>query len=145
MATESVKFVETWFEEVWRKGNLDAIDEMLAPDAVMHGLGGMDTDVAGPEGFKPFVLQLRGAFPDIEVHIEQTVEQGDLIASRWVATMTHQGDHLGPVATNRRVQVTGMSIARLKDGKMIEGWNNWDTMAMMQQIGALTPNAVLMP
>ena len=145
MATDSVKFVETWFEEVWKKGNLNAVDSMLAPDAVMHGLGGADTDVAGPAGFKPFVEQLRGAFPDIEVRIEQTIEQGDLIASRWVATMTHQGDQLGPAATNRRVQVTGMSIARLKDGKMVEGWNNWDTMAMMEQIGALNPAASLMP
>jgi len=145
MATDSVRFVETWFEEVWKKGRLSAIDEMLADDAVMHGLGEACQDTRGSDGFKPFVERLRGAFPDIEVTIEQTIEQGDLIASRWVARMTHTGDDLGVPATGRQVSVTGMSIARLENGKMVEGWNNWDMMSLMQQIGAHEPQATLMP
>jgi len=50
--------------------------------------------------------------------------------------MTHLGDDLGIPSTGRRVTVTGMSMARVRDGQMVEGWNNWDTMALMQQIGA---------
>jgi steroid delta-isomerase-like uncharacterized protein len=145
MATDSVRFVETWFEEVWKKGRLSAVDEMLAEGAVMHGLGEAGQDTRGAEAFKPFVQKLRGAFPDIEVTIEQTIEQGDLIASRWVARMTHSGDDLGVPATGKRVSVTGMSIARIQDGKMVEGWNNWDMLALMDQIGATQTPATLMP
>jgi steroid delta-isomerase-like uncharacterized protein len=145
MSTESVTFVKTWFEEVWNKGRLSAIDEMLADGAVMHGLGEAGSDVSGPAGFKPFVERLRGAFSDIDVNVEETIEQGDLIASRWVATMRHTGDDLGVAATGRDVTVTGMSIARLQDGKMVEGWNNWDMLSLMQQIEAFRTPATLMP
>ena len=72
-------------------------------------------------------------------------EEGDLIASRWTATMTHQGDDLGVPASGRQVTVHGMSMARLKDGRMVEGWNNWDTLEMMQQIGAFQPVVTLVP
>ena len=145
MASESVRFVETWFEEVWKKGRLSAVDEMMAPSATMHGLGEAGQDVSGPAGFKPFVERLRGAFNDIEITIQQTIEQDDLIASRWVANMTHTGDDLGVPATGKHVTVTGMSIARLQNGKMVEGWNNWDMLSLMQQIGAQEPPATLMP
>jgi predicted ester cyclase len=91
-----------------------------------------------------FVERLRGAFPDIEVTIEQMIEQGDLIASRWVAQMTHEGNHLGPEPTHKRVAVTGMSIARIQNGTMVEGWNNWDMLSLMDQIGGLKPMATLM-
>ena len=57
-----------------------------------------------------------------------------MIASRWTATMLHTGDGLGVPATGRPVTVTGMSMARLRNGRMVEGWNNWDTMELMQQI-----------
>lgn len=145
MSTEQVAFITTWFEEVWKKGRLSAIDEMFAEHGTMHGLGEAGADVTGPAAFKPFVERLRGAFPDIEVNVEQTIEEGDLIASRWVATMTHQGDHLGVPATGKRVSVTGMSIARIRDGKMVEGWNNWDMLSLMQQVDAFQPAAQLMP
>jgi len=145
MATERVTFVKTWFEEVWKKGRLSAIDELLADGAVMHGLGEAGADVSGPAGFKPFVERLRGAFPDIEVTIEQTIEEGDLIASRWVATMTHSGPDLGVAPTGKHVTVTGMSIARIQNGKMVEGWNNWDMLSLMHQIEAMQTPATLMP
>ena len=57
--------------------------------------------------------------------------------------MTHTGDQLGIAPTGKQVGVTGMSMARLRDGKMVEGWNNWDTMALMEQIGALHQGAAL--
>ena len=134
MAPTQDTFVHRWFERVWNKGDVRAIDDMMSADALMHGLGEAGADVRGPDGFKPFQAKLRGAFPDIQVSIDETVEQGDLIASRWTANMTHLGDDLGVPATGRRVTVTGMSMARLRDGIMVEGWNNWDTMSLMQQI-----------
>jgi predicted ester cyclase len=67
----------------------------------------------------------------------QMIEEDDLIATRWVATMTHLGDQLGVPATGRRVTVTGMTIVRLRDGKIVEAWNNYDQLSLMKQIGAL--------
>jgi steroid delta-isomerase-like uncharacterized protein len=136
MASENTRWVHRWFEEVWNQGNAGAIDQMMAPDALMHGLGEAGRDTNGPDPFKHFAARFRGAFPDVHITIDATVEQEDMIATRWTATMTHRGDDLGIPATGRQVTVTGMSMARLRDGRMVEGWNNWDTMALMQQIGA---------
>jgi steroid delta-isomerase-like uncharacterized protein len=145
MLAASKRFVETWFEEVWRRGRPEAIDEMVADDAVMHGLGEADAVVRGGAGFKPFVEQMRGAFPDVDIRPEEMIEEGDLIATRWVATMTHQGDQLGVRATGRRISVTGMTIVRLRDGKIVEAWNNYDQLSLMQQIGALPSTVPLVP
>jgi len=145
MATERAAFMTTWFDEVWNNGRLDAIEELFAEDGVMHGLGEAGGDVTGPAAFRPFVERLRGAFPDIEVKVELVIDDGEHIASRWVATMTHKGDHLGVPASGKRVSVTGMSMARLRDGKMVEGWNNWDMLALMQQVDAIQPAAQLLP
>ena len=145
MSTERAAFMTTWFDEIWNNGRLDAIEELFAEDGVMHGLGEAGTDVTGPAAFRPFVERLRGAFPDIEVKVEQVVDDGKCIAARWVATMTHKGDHLGVPASGKRASVTGMSMARLRDGKMVEGWNNWDMLALMQQVDAIQPAAQLLP
>lgn len=144
MPAGRITFMHRWFDEVWNKGNPAAIDEMMAAGAIVHGLGEAGRSTTGPEAFKPFQARLRGAFPDIQVTIEDTIEEGDLIASRWTARMTHTGDDLGVPATGRQVTVSGMSIGRVRDGKLVEGWNNWDTMALMEQINAFQPAATLL-
>jgi steroid delta-isomerase-like uncharacterized protein len=138
MSPRTDTFVHRWFEQVWNQGSVDAIDAMMAPDAPMHGLSD-GAGVIGTEKFKGFHRQLRGAFPDIRVTVVDTVQEGDMIVARWTATMTHEGDDLGVAATHKRVGVTGMSMARVRDGVMVEGWNNWDTLALLEQIGALPP------
>ena len=143
MSPERVTFMHRWFDEVWNKGNPAAIDELMAADAIVHGLGEAGRTTTGPDAFKPFQSRLRSAFPDIHVTIEQTIEEGDMIASRWTARMTHRGDDLGVPATGKQVTVSGMSMGRLRDGKLVEGWNNWDTMSLMEQISAFQPAATL--
>lgn len=144
MSTNNSELICRWFEEVWNKGRAEAVDEMFAADGIAHGLGEADIDVRGPAAFKPFFEKLRGAFPDFQLTIEDTISEGDKVAARWTARMTHGGDHLGLPATGRPVVVSGMSIIRIRDGQIVEGWNNWDMMSMMQQIGAERPPATLL-
>ncbi len=134
MSEENKALMHRWFEEVWNKGRADAIDEMLAEDGIAHGLGEAGVKVTGPAAFKPFLAHLRGAFPNINVTVEDVIAEGDKVAARWIARMTHQGDQLGVPASGKDVEVGGMSIIRIKQGKIVEGWNNWDMMSMMQQI-----------
>ena len=136
MPGANTTWVHRWFEQVWNEGDPNAIDQLMTADAVMHGLGEAGRDMPGSAPFKEFAARFRGAFPDVRITVDATVEEGDMIAARWTATMTHSGGDLGIPATGRRVTVTGMSMARVRDGLMVEGWNNWDTMALMQQIGA---------
>jgi steroid delta-isomerase-like uncharacterized protein len=144
MSNENDAFIRRWFEEVWNKGRREAIDEMFDQEGIAYGLGEAGVEVRGPEGYKPFFEKLRGAFPDFEVTVEDTISEGDKVAARWTARITHRGDQLGIAPTGKEVTITGMSIVRLSDRKIVEAWNNWDIFELMQQLGAMTATATLL-
>ncbi|HEV2799853.1 MAG TPA: ester cyclase [Pyrinomonadaceae bacterium] len=142
MTRESVEdpkaIIRRWFEEVWNKGREEAIDELFAEDGVAYGLAdGTGAPLRGASGFKPFFRNFRGAFPDIEVVVEDTIAEGDRVAARCTVRATHAGDQLGFAATQKPIQITGVAIVRIRDGKIVEAWNNFDFMSMFQQLGTL--------
>ena len=124
-----------WFEEVWNRGDADAIDRLFAADGIAHGLVDSNgNELQGPIGFKPFFRQFRNAFPDIQVEVVDTVCEGDKIAARCIVRGTHQGEGLGMAATNRAVEFTGIAILRVQDGQIVEAWNNFDFQTMTAQM-----------
>ena len=137
---ENKTLVQRWFSEVWNEGRADAIDEMLADDAVVHGLG---ADLHGSAEFKHFHSAYRNAYPDVTIDVDDLVAEGDMVAVRWSAIGTHRGDGLGFPATGRRAQFTGMVFVRIKDGRLVEGWNNFDQLGMLQQLGIVSLPSVV--
>ena len=130
--------LQRWFDEVWNKGRADAIDELFAADGVAHGLSDdPNTPITGPKDFKPFHTTFRGAFPDIEVVVEDMIAEGDKVAARCSVRGQHAGDHLGIAPTNAGVDFTGITIVRIRDGQIVEAWNNFDFMRMNRQIGLM--------
>ena len=129
-------FMHRWFEEVWNNQNETAIDEMFADDGIGHGLAA--EPIVGPENFKIFHRAFVSAYPDLKVHVEDTVVEGDKIAVRCRVTGSHQGEGLGISPTNQRVDFGGMVIVRIEDGKIAEAWNEFNFMEMYKQVGALT-------
>lgn len=127
-----------WFDEVWNKGRAEAIDEMFAADGVAHGLSDdPEHPIRGGGGFKPFHQTFRGAFPDIEIVVEDMIAEGDKVVARCSVRGKHAGDNLGIAASNAPVEFTGMAMVRIRDGKIVEAWNNFDFMRMNKQIGAI--------
>jgi steroid delta-isomerase-like uncharacterized protein len=142
MATENETFAHRWFEEVWNKRRTEAIDEMFDCEAIAHGLtDASGNELHGPEGFKPFFNDFCNAFSDLQVTVEDTVAEGDKLAARCTVKGTHTGEGIGLAATNQPVTFTGMCILRIKDGKIVEAWNNFDFMTMFQQLGAAQPSS----
>ena len=143
MSEENKALVRRWFEEVWNMGRAEAIDEMFAEDGTAHGLADEAGEpLRGASGFKPFFRQFRDAFPDMEVVVEDAVAEGDRVAARCSVRASHRGGgSLGFAATGRPVEFTGMTFARVRDGKIVEAWNNFDFMAMFRQLGALRLSA----
>jgi len=138
MSEQNKILIRRWFEEVWNKGRADAIAEMLAEDAVVHGLSDDAANpLRGPEGFLPFHAQFRDAFPNIEVVVEDQIGEGDKVATRCSVRGKHEGDGLGFKATQAPVEFTGMVITRIRDGKIVEAWNNFDFMKMYKQLRAI--------
>ncbi len=137
MSEQNVALLRRWFDEVWNQGRLETIHELFAADGVGIGQSGSDVVIRGPQEFETFVQGLRAAFPDIHVTAEDVLDAGDKVVMRWSATMTHRGDGLGVPASGKQVRITGISIARIANGKIVEGWDNWDQLKMMREIGAI--------
>jgi len=130
--------IRRWFEEVWNKGRADAIPELFADEGVAHGLSDDAANpLRGPAGFLPFHAQFREAFPNIEVVVEDQIAEGDMVATRCSVRGKHTGHSLGFAATQAPVEFTGVTITRIKDGKIVEAWNNFDFMKMYRQLGTI--------
>ncbi len=137
-AAENKQLIKQWFEDVWNQGRAESIDEMLADDCVVHGLtDAQGKAVRGPAEFRGFHTQFREAFPDITVTVEDTIAEGDLVVARCSVRGQHAGHSLGIAATQSPVEFTGIAIVRVKDGKLVEAWNNFDFMTMYKQVGMI--------
>jgi steroid delta-isomerase-like uncharacterized protein len=123
----------SWFKQVWDEGDESAIDRLLASDGVAHGLAA--GDIVGPEAFKPYFRAMRQALGDLEIEIVQTVTEGDRVAVHCRVRARHVGDALGAPATNRPVTFEGITICRVRNGQIVEGWNSFDFLSMYQQLG----------
>ena len=135
MSAENKVLIRKWFEEVWNKGRVSAIDDLASTQAVIHGLTSEPIDLTG---FKQFHAAYRNAFPDIKLQVDDVVSEGDKIAVRWSGTATHLGDGLGFPPTGNPVRLSGMLILTVDNGKLVEGWNSLDELGLAQQIGAIT-------
>src|SRR5918993_426181 len=130
--------IQRWFDEVWNKGREESIGEMFADDGVAHGLSeDVNHPITGPKQFIPFHQTFRGAFPDIKAEIEDMIAEGDKVVARCTVRGKHRGDHLGIAASQSPVDFTGIAIVRIRDGKIVEAWNNFDFMRMNKQVGLL--------
>ena len=135
-AGENKALARRVIEEMFNKGNLDVADELLAPEYVDHDPA-MPEDVQGPEGFKEYVRAYRSAFSDLYVRIEDQIAEGDKVTTRWTSTGTHDGDLAGIAPTGSRVTLPGMEIVRISEGKLVEGWEGYDSTNMMRQLGVV--------
>jgi|HubBroStandDraft_6_1064221.scaffolds.fasta_scaffold119790_2 steroid delta-isomerase-like uncharacterized protein len=137
MSEANKNLVRRWFEEVWNQGREETIDELFAANGVGYGLGDTEAPVHGPAEFKPFVRNLRGALPDLHMTIEDILAEGDKVTVRITVEGTHKGGQLGVAPSGRRVKIAGVVIIRIANGKIVEGWNSWDQLGLLRQIGAL--------
>jgi len=135
MSQVNKQLTRRWFDEVWNKRNRAAIDELLDADAIVHGLSGTVEPVRGREGFKQFHEAFLAAFPDIRVTPTHCFTEEDFATVRFTFEATHSGPGFGE-PTNRHIKCSGIAIVRWRDGKMIEGWNEFDRHGLMQQIAA---------
>jgi len=107
------------------------IDEIFAPTYVNHFTG------ETPAALKQKVAAVRAAFPDVQVAIDDQMVEGDRVVSRWTARGTQEGDFMGAPATHKRMEQTGISIMRVQEGKIVEGWSRADELGLLQQLGLL--------
>ena len=136
MSSEQNKLiVRRLLEEPW-KGDLGVVDELIDRNYV-----GYDPSIPeprrGPDGFKENISTYRAAYSDARITVDEQIAEGDKVASRWTGRGTHDGDLMGVAPSGKQVTVSGLTFSRLANGKVVEGYTNWDTFGMMQQLGVV--------
>jgi len=131
---QNIAAVSRIWDEIWNLGALDVCEEVLATDYIGH-LPLMT--VRGPAEFRDMVKVYRGAYPDVNLTVEDIFAVGDRIAVRWVSRGTHLGPMMGIPPSNQKIEVMGISLFRMENGKVAEEWEGFDTFSMMQKIGAI--------
>jgi steroid delta-isomerase-like uncharacterized protein len=138
MLSETNKTVSRrFFEEVFGKGKLNVLDEIIVKDHVNSGPGTPPELLPGLEGTKQLVTMYRNAFPDVHFTIDEQIAEGDKVVTRWTGHGTHQGELAGIPATGKSSTVTGIAVDRLVNGKIAESWGIFDQFGMMQQLGVI--------
>ncbi len=135
MSEENKDLARRSWESLVNQQNPDAIDELYAADLVWHE---PDQDVRGSEEAKRFLGTYLSAFHDLRVSIEDVIAEGDQVVTRWTIRGTHQGEveEFGP-PTGRQIEVKGITIHRIQDGKIVEEWERYDNLSIMQQLGLI--------
>lgn len=123
-------------EEVWNRGNFALVDELVASDYLGHS-STPTNETHGPEGYKQFYAMLRRAFPDIHFTVEDQIAEGDRVVTRWTARGTHTGDFQGLPPSGQHGAITGITIDRLANDKVVECWTNADDLGLLQQLGVI--------
>ena len=135
MSEENKAIVRRYLEEAFNDRNTDVIDELVSEDHVDHHIP--PELPRGPEGIKLWFNGAFSAFPDSRITAKDVIAEGDKVTIRFEFTGTHQGEFMGIPATGKQFSITGIAIARIADGKLVEWWENADVMGLMQQLGVI--------
>jgi hypothetical protein len=138
MSAKDLKALTRHLFEEWNNGKaafMAIIDETYATDIVYHNAAGRD--VRGLEDFKQWNSGLFDAFPDQHLTVDDLIVEGDKAVVRYTITGTHKGGFMGVLPTNKKVTMWVIEIDRFAGGKIVEGWDRFDTLGLMQQLGVI--------
>jgi steroid delta-isomerase-like uncharacterized protein len=125
------------FEEGFSQGKVDVVDEVLDPNFVCYDPNSESGEVRGADTIKGEIEYFRNAVPDLTYTIEDQIAEDDKVVTRYTVSGTHQGEFFGVAPTDKPIRMTGMSIDRFEDGKMVEEWPEYDLLGVMRQLGAV--------
>ena len=123
--------VNRFFKEIVNSKKTELIEEMFHPQYVNHGF---PVEAKGFEAERQITALMFSAFPDLLVNLEDSICEGDTVASRGYWTGTHKGDFMGLAATGRKVNVPFISVWNIKNGKLHEDWIQMDSAGLMRQL-----------
>lgn len=134
MSEQNKAIVRRSLEEVYNRGNLDAVDELVSEDFLAHTTS---QDIRGAMQMKQYVRELRRAFPDLHMVIDDQIAEGDKVVTRWTASGTHTGPFQGIPPTGKHGSMSGIDIDYVVGGKAVECWTISDDLSLLQQLGVV--------
>jgi steroid delta-isomerase-like uncharacterized protein len=135
MMAEKNKQLMSQLYDAYNAKDWDKISTFIAADYVEHNP--MPNQKPGLEGMKETFTMMTSAFPDFKVTANKIIAEGDHVCNYYTVTATHQGDWMGMPATGKSMNVEGIEIVRIANGKVVEHWEVFDAMKMMTQLGMM--------
>jgi len=138
-ANSNEALLKRFYDEVAEKGNVAAVDELVARNFVEHEKfpGGLSPD---REGLKDYFTMMHKAFPDLSCDVHFTMSDGDRVAAYATVSGTQKGEFMGMPPSGKKFSAHCVDIIRFADGKAVEHWGAFDAATMMQQLGAMPEN-----
>jgi steroid delta-isomerase-like uncharacterized protein len=134
--TRNKELVEAFIQELFSKGDLEAVDRYLDPNLVNHDApfpGATD----GPEGIRQAAVMFRNALPDWHSEVEQLVAEGDVVVERFTASGTHRGVLMGVQPTGKTLVLAGINVFRIDGDRIVERWGRLDHLGLLRQLGLI--------
>jgi steroid delta-isomerase-like uncharacterized protein len=131
--SESKELARRFFYEVWSDGNVGLIDQLFASDYVDHNP--LDGQNPGRDGIRQFVQATRNAFPDLSVSVDLQVAEGSRVANRYTFRGTHRGTFMGLPASNKAVEITGITVFSISGGQIRERFGYFELATLLAQVG----------
>jgi steroid delta-isomerase-like uncharacterized protein len=134
--SEQNKDIVRRYREIHNTNRLDQLDQIVAPDLISHSLfPGLPPGIAGAKASHQFFLSM---FPDNKNVTDDLIAEGDKVVERWTNTGTHTGaPFMGAPASGKKFSVTGISIYRIANGKIVEHWGEFNSVTVLQQLGLM--------
>ena len=135
--TDTNKAVATRLaREVFSRGDLHAFDEIIAENYVLHNVP-VPTLPGTKAGFRKLVEATRNAFPDVAVHVDDVVSEGDLVVFHDHVTATSTGDFFGVPPNGKSLAWTEIHFLRIANGQIVDHWTNFDQVGILRQLGVI--------
>jgi steroid delta-isomerase-like uncharacterized protein len=126
--------VRRFVDEIFVRGNADAVDELLAPEFTSHTFPSTGD---GRADMRSAIHRVHGALSDVSFRVDDLVAEGDLVAARLTASATQTGELMGMPASGKRYEIGEIHMFRIRDGRAVEHWHHHDALGMMRQLGAM--------
>lgn len=136
MSEQGQALVRRFFDEVCNKRQLGGADQLFAANHAYHDPSAPWVGT-GPAGMKDIIGLYHRAVGDARWVVHATYDAGDVVVTRWSGQGTHSGELMGIAPTHKKVSVDGIWMHRVADGKIVESWNVWDTLGLLQQLGVV--------
>ena len=136
MSQEDIRLCGRFFDEVCNKRQLDTADQLFSANHIYHDPSSPWVG-PGPGGMKELIGAYHRAVNDAHWDVHVMMKAGDVVITRWTGRGTHTGDLLGIPPTGKTVKVDGIWMHCVSSGRIVESWNCWDMLGMLQQLGVI--------
>ena len=135
--TSNKTFVRAFYQDIWNNGMLGKAGDYITESFVDHNSALPPGAPGGLAGAAAVFQTFRNAFPDLVCTVDDMIEEGDKVMTRWTSRGTNTGSLMGMPPTGKPVSVNVVEVYRIVGGKIVERWGLYSQFEMLQQLGVI--------